>query len=71
MSDKERIQRAKRLIERGAEGDVMEAENLLAAVNMPCNPAALLRNKEMSEFEAVGYLDAQLLSKCIPAVTVL
>lgn len=62
MSDKERIQRAKRLIEQGTEEAVMEAEHLLGPVGMPCNPASMLRSKEMSAFEAVGYLDAQLLS---------
>ena len=62
MSDKERIQRAKRLVESGTEANLYEAEKLLKPViSLPHNPASNVLNKQMTLFEAVSYLDSILL----------
>lgn len=62
MSDKERVQRAKRLIESGTEANLYEAENLLKPVlAIPHNPASNVLNKQMTLFEAVSYLDSVLI----------
>lgn len=63
MTNKERLLRAKRLIEQGAPAGLREAEQFLKSLNLDLNPATQIINREMSPFEAVMYLDTVLQSK--------
>lgn len=62
MSTKERVLRAKRLIEQGHPGGLREAEDLLKPVNLGLNPATKVIESAMSPYEAVLYLDSVLRS---------
>lgn len=64
MTDKERVVRAKRLIEHGSPAGLREAEQFLKPLHLELNPATQIINREMSPFEAVMYLDTVLQSKC-------
>lgn len=63
MTDRERLLRAKRLIEQGAPAGLREAEQLLKPLSLALNPATQIIGREMSPFEAVMYIDTLLQSK--------